>query len=62
MSDPAIEAAKGLHKPVRIEAQDATGRPAIVCATCRNVHGWRADWPTATDRLLYSSDELGDNP
>lgn len=29
------------------------------CTSCRDGYGGHADWPTGTDRLLYSTEELG---
>ncbi|QSL99826.1 hypothetical protein SEA_ODAY_82 [Gordonia phage ODay] len=43
-----------LHRPV--DSLGKTGEK--VCATCRDLRGSLADWPTATDQLLYSSSEL----
>lgn len=33
-----------------------------VCTCCRDAYGEHAVWPTGTDRLLYSEDELREEP
>ena len=54
----ALAPLRELHKRVHIPAGDDSGLPADVCATCRNVAGYREAWPTDTDRLIYPEEEL----
>lgn len=34
------------------------GGPQKVCAECRDEEGLRVDWPSPTDRLIYTTEEL----
>ncbi|AKJ72073.1 hypothetical protein [Gordonia alkanivorans] len=57
--DIAIRAAREALAPLRAKHQkvqrpDGTYR----CTSCRDAYGAHADWPTGTDQLLYSEDEL----
>lgn len=63
MADIAREALKPireLHKPLFVEAQDATGTDAELCDVCRNERGYRVEWPCETAKLIYSAEELAE--
>ena len=57
--DTAIAAAREALAPLRANHQKVQ-RPdgSYRCTNCRDAYGAHADWPTGTDRLLYSEDEL----
>lgn len=44
-------------KHQRVQRPDGTWR----CTSCRDAYGSHADFPTGTDRLIYSSEELDGN-
>ncbi|QMU23438.1 hypothetical protein [Gordonia rubripertincta] len=55
----SIQSAREALAPLRANHQKVQ-RPdgSYRCTSCRDAYGAHADWPTGTDRLLYSEDEL----
>jgi hypothetical protein len=58
-SEQWVEGAREALAPLRAKHQRVQ-RPdgSYRCTNCRDGYGGHADWPTGTDRLLYSDAEL----